>query len=97
MRAHPFLVAGTGRFDTELMEATDLLAKSGAEGVLGVGSPEGWGMALKVSDGGGQGRATGCARRARAAGAWRFRDAASPVRGLHGEVVGGIEPVLDAG
>src|SRR5215203_2510649 len=32
MRAHPYMVAGTGRFDTTLMEATDLVAKSGAEG-----------------------------------------------------------------
>ncbi|MDQ3638274.1 MAG: asparaginase, partial [Actinomycetota bacterium] len=30
MRAHPYMVAGTGRFDTRLMQATDLVAKSGA-------------------------------------------------------------------
>ena len=51
MRAHPFMVAGTGRFDTELMERTYLLVKGGAEAVLAVGNPEGWGMALKISDG----------------------------------------------
>jgi L-asparaginase II len=54
MRTHPFVVAGTARFDTGLMEATDLVAKSGAEGVFAAGSPEGWGLALKVSDGAGR-------------------------------------------
>ncbi|MDP8952452.1 MAG: asparaginase [Actinomycetota bacterium] len=51
MRAHPFVVAGTGRFDTRIMEATNLVAKSGAEGVFATASPEGWGLALKISDG----------------------------------------------
>jgi L-asparaginase II len=51
MRAQPFMVGGTGRFDTRLMEATDLVAKSGAEGVFAAASPEGWGLALKISDG----------------------------------------------
>jgi L-asparaginase II len=54
MRAHPFMVAGTGRFDTRLMEETDLIAKSGAEGVFAAGDPEGWGLALKISDGAGR-------------------------------------------
>ncbi len=96
MRAHPFLVAGTGRLDTELMEATALLAKSGAEAVFAVGSPEGWGMALKVSDGGG--RAVRPAAFAALAGRGVEMPSGDPaVRGLHGEVVGGIEPLLDAG
>src|SRR5919112_5757708 len=53
MRAHPGMIAGTGRFDTRLMEATDLIAKSGAEGVFAAASPvePGWGLALKISDG----------------------------------------------
>src|SRR4051794_19229576 len=51
MRRYPFMVAGTGRFDTELMKATELIAKSGAEGVFAAASPEGWGLALKISDG----------------------------------------------
>ena len=51
MRAHPFVIAGTGRFDTRIMETTDLVAKSGAEGVFAAASPEGWGLALKISDG----------------------------------------------
>ncbi len=52
MRGNPEMVAGTGRFGTSLTRETDLVAKSGAEAVFACGSPEGWGMALKVSDGG---------------------------------------------
>jgi len=37
-----------------IMEATDLVAKSGAEGVFAAASPEGWGLALKISDGAGR-------------------------------------------
>jgi L-asparaginase II len=51
MREHPFLVAGTDRFDTDLMTvARDVLVKSGAEGLtcLSVG---GFGIATKSRDG----------------------------------------------
>jgi L-asparaginase II len=48
---HPFMVAGTGRLDTEVMRRAGLICKGGAEGVLAVGSPAGWGIAIKVSDG----------------------------------------------
>jgi L-asparaginase II len=53
MREYPGMVAGTGRFDTKLMETTDLVAKSGAEGVFAAASASepGWGLALKISDG----------------------------------------------
>lgn len=52
MRAHPRLVAFDGALDTELMRCQDgLVAKVGAEGVLGVGLADGRGLALKVSDG----------------------------------------------
>lgn len=52
MREHPQLVAFDGALDTELMRATDgLVAKIGAEGVLGVGLADGRGFALKVADG----------------------------------------------
>lgn len=59
MRVHPFLVAGTRRTDTALMEAVpDVVSKVGAEalhcaGLLGPGL----GIAVKVADGGE--RATG--------------------------------------
>ncbi|MDA1195487.1 MAG: asparaginase [Planctomycetota bacterium] len=54
MARHPEMVAGAGRFDTDLMQgaAMTLLAKGGAEGVLGVGVPAlGLGLAIKVEDG----------------------------------------------
>src|SRR5690606_3437139 len=52
--AHPFMVAGTGRFDTILMEALGARAfvKVGAEGVYCAAFPElGLGIALKCDDG----------------------------------------------
>ncbi|MCB8820127.1 asparaginase [Microvirga rosea] len=52
---HPFMVAGTGRFDTKLMEALGERAfvKAGAEGVYCAAFPElGYGIALKADDGG---------------------------------------------
>ena len=51
MRAHPFLVAGTERLDTDLMTAKpQVLIKSGAEGLACV-SVDGFGIALKARDG----------------------------------------------
>ncbi len=55
--AHPFLVAGTGRFCTEVMEATGPAAfvKTGAEGVFCGAFPDrGLGVALKIDDGAGR-------------------------------------------
>jgi L-asparaginase II len=54
MRAHPFLVAGTGRLCTELMQAAGgVVAKTGAEGVfLGAWPGRGLGIAVKAEDGG---------------------------------------------
>lgn len=54
MRAHPFLVGGTDRFDTVLLEETGgaVLAKVGAEGVHSVALlGRGIGIAIKVEDG----------------------------------------------
>lgn len=54
MTAQPFLVGGTDRFDTLLMQATDgrVLCKVGAEGVHSVALlDQGIGFALKVEDG----------------------------------------------
>jgi L-asparaginase II len=51
---HPFMVAGTGRFDTKLMELLGERAfvKVGAEGVYCGSFPElGYGIALKADDG----------------------------------------------
>ncbi|MTJ11753.1 asparaginase [Anabaena sp. UHCC 0187] len=54
MNHHPTMVAGDGEFDTELMRLTpsELVSKSGAEGVQCVGRlGEGMGLAIKVMDG----------------------------------------------
>lgn len=90
MREYPFMVAGTGRFDTVVMGAENVLAKSGAEGVFAAGSPDGWGMAIKVSDG--AGRAVPPAASA-VLGMWDVGVPAtdSAVRDLHGGKVGGVE------
>jgi L-asparaginase II len=93
MRAHPFMVAGTGRFDTEIMERTGLLVKGGAEGVLAVGNPEGWGMALKISDGS-QRAVRPVALAALDHMEVKVEAGDSTVRGLHGEEVGEIESLI---
>jgi L-asparaginase II len=54
MMAHPFLLAGSGRFDTQLMTAGrgSIVSKGGAQGGQGVGLlNHGLGMGLKISDG----------------------------------------------
>ena len=52
MRAHPFLVGGTGRDVTALMERVPgLVAKDGAEGVYAAALPDGSAVALKIADG----------------------------------------------
>ena len=57
MRAHPWLVGGTGRDVTLLMEGVPgLVAKDGAEGVYAAGLPDGSAVALKITDGTGRAR-----------------------------------------
>lgn len=54
MTSFPRLVAYEGHFNAELMHklGQHLVAKGGAEGVLGVGlRGRGWGLAIKISDG----------------------------------------------
>jgi L-asparaginase II len=52
MRAHPDLVGGPDGADYELMtRLPGWLAKSGAEGLICLASPEGLGVALKTADG----------------------------------------------
>src|ERR687898_1379252 len=95
MREHPFMVAGTGRFDTDLMVSTDLLVKGGAEAVLAAGSQDGWGMALKISDG--SVRAVRPAALAALGGMGvEVPEAVSDVRGLHDEKVGEIRTLTQA-
>jgi L-asparaginase II len=59
MRAHPEMIAGTGRLCTDLMRSgrCGLLAKIGAEGMYGLAWEEegtGLGLAFKISDGEGE-------------------------------------------
>jgi L-asparaginase II len=93
MRGHPFMVAGTGRLDTELMERTRLLVKGGAEAVLAVGDPGGWGMALKISDGS-QRAVRPVAIAALDRMGVEVEDVDYTLRGLHGEKVGEVEPLI---
>jgi L-asparaginase II len=93
MRSYPFMVAGTGRLDTELMERTHLFVKGGAEAVLAVGNPEGWGMALKVSDGSHRAVRPVALAALEHIGV-RVGEGDSIVRGLHGEEVGEIEALI---
>lgn len=54
IRAEPYYLAGSDRYDTRLAEITDgaVIGKMGAEGVFALSIPDrGWGMALKITDG----------------------------------------------
>jgi len=95
MREHPYMVGGTERFDTAVMRGTDLVCKSGAETVFGSGSPEGWGLALKISDGGTRAlRPAALAAISRRGFEVPGEPESSPVRDLHGEVVGESVPLF---
>ncbi|QWF80886.1 asparaginase [Amycolatopsis sp. CA-230715] len=92
MRAHPWLVAGTGREDTALMRGVDgLLAKGGAEGVHAVALADGTSIALKIDDGNPRARMPVLVAALRRLGALSA-DAASGLPGLD-PVLGGGEPV----
>lgn len=52
--SYPYILAGTGRLASELMEVTGekLAVKDGNEGIFCIACPEkGWGIAVKISDG----------------------------------------------
>ncbi|MGY1602866.1 asparaginase [Geodermatophilus sp. SYSU D00815] len=95
MRAHPWLVAGTGREDTELMRAVPgLLVKGGADGVHVAALPGRGAVALKLDDGGDRGRAPALAAGLRRLGVpddLLARWLLTPVRGGDG-VVGEVRP-----
>jgi L-asparaginase II len=89
------MVAGTGRLDTDLMQETGLVAKGGAEGVLAVGSPDGWGLAIKVSDGSGRSVAPVARSLLRRRGVELPERAEDrELANLHGEVVGQVLPLV---
>lgn len=52
MRAEPWAVAGIGAEDTVVMQELDgVVAKGGAEGVMALGTADGYGVVVKVLDG----------------------------------------------
>ncbi|MCL6454801.1 MAG: asparaginase [Alicyclobacillus sp.] len=58
MGRYPALVGGTGRFDTDLMTATNgrIVAKGGAEGfIIVIDTEHQWGLAAKMKDGNARG------------------------------------------
>jgi L-asparaginase II len=105
MAAHPYLVGGRGRFDTEILEAArgTVAAKGGAEGVQVAILPKlGLGIAVKIEDG--NGRAAPVALAAilkhldavpKAALATLDAWLAKPVVNAAGRVVGAIRPARD--
>jgi L-asparaginase II len=102
MGAHPALVAFPGAIDAELMAAhPGVVAKIGAEGVIGIGTPDGRGLALKVLDGNGRAvdaAAILCARELLGLPSETppLRTLARPaIRNSRGAVVGGLEAALD--
>ncbi len=88
VRAHPFMVAGTGDFDTLIMEAIPrVFVKGGAEGVHCACIPHaGLGIALKCDDG--AGRATEVALASALAGldVWTPEEKATLQRFRHHEL-----------
>jgi L-asparaginase len=93
MRAHPQLVAGDGAFDTELMRALEgCVAKSGAEGVQGVGLAGEIGVAVRVEDG--AGRAVAPAMMAVLDGIGAAREAAQLDRFRRPEIANGRNQVV---
>jgi L-asparaginase II len=103
MTAHPELVGYEGAIDTELMRAHPrLVSKIGAEGVLGIGLPDGRGAALKVLDG--AARALDVVAPLLLEEHWALELAtpaidqlrAAPVLNSRGERVGGAEATLAA-
>ena len=58
MAAHPAMMSGTGRLCAALMTAAGdrLFCKTGGEAVFGIGVPAlGWGIGIKIEDGGNRG------------------------------------------
>jgi L-asparaginase II len=96
MLAHPYMVAGTDRFDTRLIEETGLISKSGAEAVFVAANPKAaWGLALKISDGSSRAVAPVAVAALRKRGvripAWM---GAGEITDLHGKAVGKTAPLL---
>ena len=95
MRENPYMVAGAGRFDTDLMRETDLVVKGGAEAVFAAGSKEGWGIAIKISDGANRAvKPAASATLARWGVGFPVETGSSGTFNLHGEPVGEIASIF---
>lgn len=102
MVAHPEMVAGEDRFDTDLMVLGQarLLAKAGAEACYGVSLLDrGWGMAIKIEDGNARAVPVAVSEALRQLGALADAEVAAlarharPVlRNYRGEIVGDARP-----
>jgi L-asparaginase II len=101
VRAHPRLVAGTGRACTTIIEAAEgaILVKGGAEGVyVAVLSGLGLGVALKIDDGAGRAAETAIAALLAALGVVDAAQPAiaalidAPILNTRGETVGARRP-----
>lgn len=105
MTANPFMVGGTGRACTAVMERTGASAfvKLGAEGVYGAGVPaRGLGIAIKVADGARRAAEVALIRVLHRTGVLDSDDldalsrwAEPKVRNTRHEVVGAIRPAFD--
>ncbi len=104
MRARPFLVGGTDRFDSVLIEETQgrIISKVGAEGVHSAAVPDlGLGLAIKVEDGAQRAQYPALLRLLQLVGALpealptRLAEyLRKPVRTTRNEVVGEIAPIV---
>ena len=104
MAANPGMVAGEGRFDTRLIEATGgrVLSKGGAEACQGVALLDrGLGIAVKIEDGGARAVAVAVLEILRQLGAIdhaeteRLRDLAQPpIKNYRDEIVGEARPLF---
>jgi L-asparaginase II len=104
MLAHPEMVGGEGRFDTDLMTQAGgrILSKSGAEACYGVAVVDrGWGLAVKIEDGGARAVSIAVADALRQLDALSTPDVealgshARPlVRNFRDEIVGEARPVF---
>jgi len=95
MRRHPFLVAGSERVDTAVMEQTpsDLVLKGGAEGLMCFASPAaGVAGAIKARDGGARGVAPATIAVLARAGLTAGANPATLARFAEPPVLGGGEP-----
>lgn len=93
MLDYPELVHGRGRYNTVVMEELDVVAKLGAEGVLALGTRDGWSVALKVLDGGSRATALVGLSLLAHAGAVPAPAAAAVIRQVVRPVLGGARPV----